>query len=151
VTLKAYSPDHEVSSHPAIYTSYIARNMVLARWGYERGDLPGNSEIGVALEFPGGGLEVGCSFYFAERGRREVRSGVRTRLSEDFEVRVGYRRRTGLISDHANDLPWERGLLAGFGLAFGPVRLDYTFEDASPLDNIHRFAVTTVPSRDKRN
>ena len=115
-TLKVYSPDPRTSSYPAVYTSYIARNIMLTRWGDEEGSLSGNSEVGAALEFPGGDLVVGCSFYFAERGRREVRSGIEARLSEDFELRVGYRRRTGLMSDQANDLPWERGLMAGFGV-----------------------------------
>lgn len=145
VTFKAYSPDPKVSSLPGIYTSYIARNIMVTRWGDKEGDLPGNSEAGVALEFPGGDVVAGFSFYFGEGGRREIRWGLAAGLSEEFELRVGYRKRTGLISDHANDLPWERGLLAGFGLGFGPVRLDYTYEDGSPLDNIHRFAITTIP------
>jgi hypothetical protein len=151
LTFKAYSPDPVLSSFPAVYTSYVARNVTVARWGEEQGDLTGNSEVGLVFDFPGDGLVVGCSFYFADRGRREVRSGIEARLSDDFEVRVGYRRRTGAMSDDANDLPWERGLMAGFGLAFGPVRLDYTYEDASPLDNIHRFAIATVPDGAKGN
>lgn len=151
ITVRAYSPDPKAGSLPAVYTSYIARNVVLSRWGEEQGDLPGNSEVGVSIEFPEGGLAAGCSFYFARDGRREVRSGVEARLSEDFELRIGYRRRTGLMSDQANDLPWERGLMAGFGLAFGPVRFDYTYEDASPLDNIHRFTIGTLSGQPKRN
>jgi hypothetical protein len=59
-------------------------------------------------------------------------------------MRLGYRRRTGAISDSANDLPWERGLSAGFGVGFGRIWVDYTYEDASPLDNIHRFGIRTI-------
>jgi len=151
VTFKAYSPDTGMRSRPRIYTSYIVRNIEVARWGDDESDVAGNSEIGMAMEFPGSGVISGFSFHFGGNGRREIRWGLEVDLSRDFELRLGYRRRTGLVSDHANDLPWERGLLVGFGLGFGPVRLDYAFEDASPLDNIHRFSVRSAPAGDKRN
>ncbi len=151
VTLRAYSPDPVVSSRPGIYTSYIARNIEVARWGEDEGELPGNSEIGVAFEFPRSSMVAGFSFYFGAGDRREVRWGLEVGLSREFEVRLGYRRRTGRMSDQACDLPWERGLLAGFGLGFGPLRLNYSYEDASPLDNIHRLSVTSVLGGDKQN
>jgi hypothetical protein len=151
VTLKAYSPDPKTTSHPHIYTSYIARNFEVARWEEDGDDVGANSEIAVALGLPGSGITTGLSFYFAERGKREVRCGLEAALSDEFEVRLGYRRRTGRISDQASDLPWERGLTAGFGLGFGPLRLDYTYEDASPLDNIHRFAVRSAAVMRDRN
>jgi hypothetical protein len=151
VCFKAYSPDLEVSSRPAVYTSYMARNILITRWGDDGGEAPRNSEVGVALEFPGGDLVVGLAFYFAGGGRREVRCGLEADLSPDFELRLGYRKRTGRMSDQANELPWERGLIAGFGLGLGPVRLDYTYEDASPLDNIHRFAITSTLSGNQGN
>jgi hypothetical protein len=150
-TFKAYSPDPLVSSRPGIYTSYVLRNILLARWGDDGGGSPRNSEVGMALDFPRSGLVAGLSFYFGDQGRREIRLGLEVGLSEEFDLRFGYRRRTGRISDQAGDLPWERGLLAGFGLGFGPVRLNYAFEDASPLDNIHRFAVTSRLGRAERN
>ncbi len=149
VTFKAYMPDPEVSSHPGIYTSYIVRNIEVTRWGEDEGDLPGNSEVGVALEFPGSAVVAGFSLYFGGSGRREIRWGLEVDLSREFEVRLGYRRRMGRMSDQANDLPWERGLTAGFGLGFGPLRLDYTYEDASPLDNIHRFSIASALGRGK--
>jgi hypothetical protein len=141
LTFKAYSPDLETSSHPQIYTSFIVRNLEMVRWEEEVGSAPGGSEAAVALVFPTAATAIGLSFYFREGGRREVRCGLELEPSDQFEVRLGYRRRTGDLSDQANDLPWERGLMAGFGLGFGSVWVDYTFEDASPLDNIHRFAV----------
>ena len=151
VTFKAYMPDPEVSSHPRIYTSYVVRNIEVKRWGGDEGDLPANSEVGVALEFPGSAVVAGFSFYFGGNGGREIRWGLDVDLSREFEVRLGYRKRTGRISDRANDLPWERGLLAGFGLGFGPLRLDYAYEDASPLDNIHRFTITSALGPDREN
>jgi hypothetical protein len=141
MTFKAYSPDPKTSSLPGIYTSYVVRNVEMARWEDVSGEVPVNSEIGVALDFGDPDVVSGLSFYFADKGRREIRWGLEIALSEEFEVRLGYRRRTGHVSDDSGNLPWERGLTAGFGLGFGPLRIDYTFEDASPLDNIHRFAL----------
>lgn len=151
MTFKAYSPDPETSSLPRVYTSYVLRNVEMARWEDESGGVPGNSEMGVALDFPDPDMVSGLSLYFADKGRREIRWGVEMALSDEFEVRLGYRRRTGHSSDASADFSWERGLMAGFGLGFGPVRLDYTFEDASPLDNIHRFALSSSQGGTERN
>ena len=126
------------------YSALVLRNLQVFRWGDKDGDSPGNLELGFGLEAPGRAFEAGFSFYFADRDRRQVRAGLTARPAEDFEVRIGYRRRTGKISDSANDLPWERGLSAGFGVGFGRVWVDYTYEDASPLDNIHRFGIRTA-------
>ncbi|MGD8627611.1 MAG: hypothetical protein PVH52_00885 [bacterium] len=126
------------------YTALVVRNLRLFRWGDDEGEPPGNLELGFSLEAPGKVLQAGFSFYFAGQGRRQVRAGLTARPSADFEMRLGYRRRTGAISDSANDLPWERGLSAGFGVGFGRIWVDYTYEDASPLDNIHRFGIRTI-------
>jgi hypothetical protein len=144
VSFKAYSPDPKTSPYPRIYTSYIARNLEVARWGDAAGGVPVNSEIAIAFDFPGSDLATGVSFYFGDRRRREVRWGVEAALSDEFEIRLGYRRRTGHLSDRANDLPWERGLTGGFSLGFGSIWIDYAFEDASPLDNIHRFVLRST-------
>jgi hypothetical protein len=128
----------------AAYSALVVRNLRIFRWGDDEGEPPGNLELGLALEAPGREFEAGLSFYFADRGRRQIRAGLTARPAEDFEVRVGYRRRTGAASDEANDMPWERGLSAGFGVGFGRVWVDYTYEDASPLDNIHRFGIRTA-------
>ena len=126
------------------YSALVVRNLRLLRWGDQGGEPPMNLELGFGAEAPGRVLQAGVSFYFADQGRRQIRAGLTARPGEDFEVRVGYRRRTGTVSDSANDLPWERGLSAGFGVGFGRLWVDYTYEDASPLDNIHRFGIRTI-------
>lgn len=126
------------------YSALIVRNLRLFRWGDEGGEPPGNLELGFEVEFPGNTFQAGFSFYFADRGRRQIRAGLAARPAEDFELRVGYRRRTGSLSDSGSDLSWERGLTAGFGVAFGRIWVDYSYEDASPLDNIHRFGIRTI-------
>jgi hypothetical protein len=93
------------------------------------------------VEVPGQGIDAGLSLYVADEGRREIRAGVAASPAEDFEVRIGYRRRVGAFSDSGSDLPWERGLSAGFGVGLGRVWVDYSYEDASPLDNVHRFGI----------
>jgi len=126
------------------YSALVVRNLRLFRWGDDGGEPPGNLELGFEVEAPGKVFQTGLSFYFADEGRRQIRAGFTARPAEDFELRVGYRRRTGAMSDSANDLPWERGLSAGFGVGFGRLWVDYTYEDASPLDNIHRFGIRTL-------
>jgi hypothetical protein len=151
VTFKAYAPDPRTNSRPQIYTSYTTRNIELARWEQDVGAVPRNSEVAMALAFPDPNVTTGLSFYIGEAGRREIRLGIEAAPSDEFEARLGYRRRTGHMSDQANDLPWERGLMAGFGVRFGSVWIDYTFEDASPLDNVHRFGVRAAIHRPELN
>jgi hypothetical protein len=74
-------------------------------------------------------------------GRREARFGLAAMLSREFEARLGWRRRVGEGSDAAFGFPWQRGLNAGFGVYLGKFWVDYTYEDASPLDAVHRFAL----------
>jgi hypothetical protein len=144
VTFKAYAPDLKGGRRPHIYTSYTARNIELARWEQSTGTAPIGSEAAVVFDFPAHNLTTGLLFTLREAGSREVRWSLEAAPSDAFEVRLGYRRRTGSLSDQANDMPWERGILAGFGLRFGSIWIDYAFEDASPLDNIHRFGVRSV-------
>jgi hypothetical protein len=123
------------------YASFVTRNITMVRWGNTEGDPPFNSEVGLGIDSPNRRVRGGLSFCLARAGHREVRFGLTAGPSDEFEVRIGYRRRTGVMSDHSNDMPWERGLSAGFGVAFDRVWLDYTYEDASPLDGIHRFGL----------
>jgi hypothetical protein len=149
-TVKAYAPDRE-SLRPQVYTSYIVRNIEAARWEQKDGAVPGNCELAVDLDFPNSGFSVGLSFYFAGEETREIRYGLEAALSDEFEARLGYRARIGTMSDRASDLPWERGLSAGIGLGFGMFWIDYTYEDASPLDGIHRFALRSLIPEGDRN
>jgi hypothetical protein len=127
----------------AAYLSLATRNIEVKRWGLSEGDAPLNTEVGLGVQAADGSVSAGFSFYFARAGRREVRAGFSALPSEEFEVRLGYRRRTGHMADRSGDLPWERGITVGFSVSFGAFWLDYTYEDASPLDNIHRFALRT--------
>ncbi len=128
------------------YSALIVRNLRLFRWGDEGGEPPTNLELGFEMESPGNTFQAGFSFYFADEGHRQIRAGLAARPAKDFELRIGYRRRTGTLSDSANELPWERGLSAGFGVGFGRIWVDYSYEDASPLDNIHRFGIRSLVS-----
>jgi hypothetical protein len=132
-------PSREGSSGPEVRACLVVRNVPLSRWG--GGDAPQSSEVGLGLELPGRRLLAGLSLLLGRGSRREVRAGLAALVSRDLEGRLGYRRRIGDLGDGANGLPWSRGLNAGFGVRFGRFWLDYTFEDASPLDNVHRFAV----------
>jgi hypothetical protein len=143
-TLRLYPWGGGRLSGPAVFTSFVVRNLALARWQDDEGEVPRNSEMGLALRWPDGRVSYGLSFHFGQDGRRQIRTGLSARLSDEFEARVGYRRRTGVFSDSGSDLPLERGLLAGFGIGFGRLWIDYAFEDASPLDGIHRFALRVV-------
>jgi hypothetical protein len=125
----------------SVQATFITRNLTLARSGDKPGDAPLNAEVGVALQAPAGRLTAGISFYMGRDDRREMRAGFSAKLSNEFEVRLGYRRRLGPMGDGAADLPWQRGLLGGFGVGFGSVWIDYAFEDATPLDGIHRFGL----------
>jgi hypothetical protein len=126
------------------FTTIVFRNLEITRWGEEAGDPPANAELGLAIESPQAAWVGGGSYYVAREGRREVRLGLSAKPSEEFEVRFGYRRRIGDRSDSGAGFPWHRGLSAGFGVGFGKIWVDYTYEDASPLDNIHRFALRAI-------
>jgi hypothetical protein len=128
----------------SVRAAFVSRNLVLTRWEDSGGEIPRNSELGVAVESPRSHISGGLSLYFGADGRREVRLGMTAVPSSEFEVRAGYRRRTGRMSDSAYDLPWERGLMAGFGVGFGMLWVDYTYENASPLDGIHRLGLRVV-------
>ena len=143
-TLRLHPRQEVCVDGPAVYAAWVSRNLALARWQDKDGETPRNSELGVAVRWPGSRLSYGLSFYFGPDGRREVRTGMSAQVSKEFEMRLGYRRRTGAFSDSGNGLPIERGLLAGFGVGFGRFWIDYTFEDASPLDAIHRFGIRAL-------
>jgi hypothetical protein len=142
--VRVYPLDDKIEPHSAVFVSVVTRNLKLTRWQDDGGDVPRNSEIGLGFQAPDGRLAAGTTVYLGVDGRREMRFGLRALATEEFEVRLGYRRRVGRFSDAANDLPWERGILAGFGVGFNRFWIDYTFENASPLDNIHRFALRTL-------
>jgi hypothetical protein len=134
----ASSPDRGA----AVYLGIVGRNLALGTWGEESGgtDLAIATEVGLSAASPSG-ASSGISVAVGRQGRREVRLGVAARLSGEFEARIGWRRRIGTGSDTAFDFPWQRGLSAGFGVSLGRFWLDYTYEDESPLDAIHRFAL----------
>jgi hypothetical protein len=140
-TVRLYPLHGAGEPRTTVFVSAVTRNLALATWQADESDMPRHSEIGLGLGFPGNGLVTGLSAFLGENGRREMRFGLTAMPSREFEIRLGYRRRVGKFSDAANDLAWERGILAGFGIGFGRFWVDYTFEDASPLDNIHRFAL----------
>lgn len=129
------------------YLSAVGRNILIARDG-EGGGSPAGFEAGVSLA--GSGITPfsgGVSFYIGQRGVREVRAGIIGLISRDFRGRAGYRRRVGDNSDSEAGFSWHRGLTAGFGVRFGRIWLDYTYEDSSPLDAIHRFGITFTRTR----
>ncbi len=146
-TVRVYPLDDTNEPGSAVYVSLVTRNLTLFRWQDEESAIPRNSEAGLVLRLPGNDLSTGTSVYMGEDGRREIRFGLAARPSKEFEVRLGYRKRVGRFADASNDLPWERGIMAGFGIGLGRFWIDYTFEDASPLDNIHRFALRTSLAR----
>jgi hypothetical protein len=121
----------------------VARDIGLMTWDDtgEAGDPPTNVEVGAAVRTLDGKALLGCSFLEERGGGRDVRFGVSGLLSEEFEARLGYRRRLGTGSDSSIDSGWQRGLVAGFSVSLGKFWVDYTYEDASPLDSIHRLAV----------
>jgi hypothetical protein len=140
-TARVYSLGGAGRPRGAVYVSFVTRNLALGTWQDEKSDIPRNSEGGIAIRFPGGRFSAGTSYYNGVDGRHEIRFGMSAMPTAEFEVRVGYRRRVGRFSDAANDFPWERGITGGFGIGFGALWIDYTYEDTSPLDGIHRFAV----------
>ena len=101
---------------------------------------PTGTEIGLAAE-SAWGQRGGVSVLMGKDGEREVRLGMAASLSSEFEIRLGWRRRVGTGSDETYGFAWQRGLVAGFGVSLGRFWVDYTYEDASPLDAIHRFAL----------
>lgn len=121
------------------------RDLVLGTWGTSGDPGSGCLEVGAAVDFAGGRGAAGCSALLGRAGHREACAGIAASLSDQFEARLGYRRRTGVNSDAGHGFPWQRGLAAGFSVGFGSIWLDYTYEDASPLDGIHRLAVRSGP------
>jgi len=128
------------SLSPEAYLGAAARNITLGKWGTGAETAPVATEFGLAAVLPSGTC-AGVSVLAGGEGRREVRVGLAALLSGEFEARLGWRRRIGTGSDSAYGLPWQRGLTAGFGVGLGKFWLDYTYEDASPLDAIHRFGL----------
>ena len=143
-TVQIYPLGPGVETGLSVRAAFVSRTLVLTRWEDTGGEVPGNSELGVAIESSRSHISGGLSLYFGADGRREVRAGVNAAPSSEFEARVGYRRRIGHMSDGAYDLPWERGLMGGFGVGFGRLWVNYTYENASPLDSIHRLGLTVL-------
>lgn len=143
-TARIYALQAAENIAPGVYVTLVTRNLPLVVSEDTHDGVPRNAELGFALKLPGQRASTGLSFYFGRDGRREARFGFSALLSSEFEARLGYRRRIGRLSDSANDLPWERGIMAGFGIGFGRFWVDYTLEDASPLDNIHRFGLRAL-------
>jgi hypothetical protein len=126
----------------AAYLSAVGRNLVIAEDG-DGGGSPAGFEAGVSLAGAGTTpFSGGFSLYMGQRGVREVRAGIIGLISSEFRARLGYRRRVGENSDSEAGFSWVRGLTAGFGIRLGRVWADYTYEDSSPLDAIHRFGIT---------
>jgi hypothetical protein len=123
------------------YASITARNIKLAVWEIKDTKLPTGAELGLATDFLAGRASAGLSIYAGRLGRREARIGVAGLLTDEFEARLGWRRRIGKASDSEFDLGWRRGLSAGFSVGLGRFYFDYTYEDASPFDGIHRFGL----------
>jgi hypothetical protein len=117
------------------------RNLVLGTWGTAGDPGSGCLEVAAAVDLAGGHCALGCSALLGREGRREACLGIAALASDEFEARLGYRRRTGVGSDASRGFGWQRGLAAGFSVGFGRFWIDYTYEDASPLDGIHRLAV----------
>jgi hypothetical protein len=137
-----YASGDPQSGGLAAYLSAVGRNMVIAQDG-DGGGSPTGFEASVSLAGAGTTpFSGGFSYYVGQRGVREVRAGIVGLISSEFRARVGYRRRVGQNSDSSAGFSWVRGLTAGFGIRFGQVWADYTYEDSSPLDAIHRFGIT---------
>jgi len=128
---------------PEAYASVVGRDLVLSASREVRDQEPGGMETGLALKLPAGETWIGCSMMFERAGRRDARLGVAALLSTEFEARLGYKRRVGEGADASYGLPWHRGLTAGFGVAFGKLWVDYTYENADPLDGVHRIGLRT--------
>ncbi len=103
-----------------------------------------NFEIGTILSRPNDEMVCGFSLYFGPHGKREVRVGITGKLSPEFEMRVGYRRRIGRPSDSGYGFGLARGLSAGFAMTFSKISVAYTYENADPLDAIHRISFTII-------
>lgn len=132
------------ASHAA-YACILGRNLVRSAWNTDSDQLSPSLEIGLALDVHGGRTSAGCSFSAANHGRRQVVVGLSGLLSDEFEARIGYKKNIGTFSDASYDLPGVRGLVAGFSILLGKFWMDYTYEDASPLDNIHRVGLRVLP------
>lgn len=140
-TLRVYAGLDWPVGGRAAYFSAVAKNMLLAQ-DADDSESPASLEAGVSVAGAGATpYSGGFSFYLGRRGLREVRAGIVGMLSDEFRARLGYRRRVGENSDSSAGFSWIRGLTAGFGVRFGKVWIDYTYEDGSPLDAIHRFGL----------
>jgi hypothetical protein len=126
-----------------------ARNLAIGTWGATAGEAPTEVEVGVGLEAVDGKVWGGCSVVSGRGGQREALVGLAALMSEEFEARIGYKQRIGSDLDRSLGFPWHRGLIAGFSVCFGQFWVDYTYEDATPLDSIHRLALRTLPASDR--
>lgn len=151
-TVRVYGREDGASgaSHAA-YACVVGRNAVGGAWNTATDKPSASIEVGMALDLWGGKASAGCSFLAAEHGRRQAVVGLSGMLSNEFEARVGYKRNVGKFSDASYDLPAVRGLVTGFSVLLGKFWIDYTYEDSSPLDNIHRVGLRVVPHRGARD
>jgi len=129
----------------AVYACILGRNIVRSAWNTESDEPAPGLEVGLALDLSGGRFSTGCSFSASNHGRRQLSVGLSGLMSDEFGARIGYKRQVGTASDASYDLPRERGLVAGFSVSLGRFWVDYTYEDASPLDNIHRVGLRVLP------
>lgn len=135
------------STAAAAYASILGRSIARRAWNTDSDGPDPSLEIGLALDLGGGRTSAGCSFLMGKLGRLQVLAGLSGLMSDDFGARIGYKRNIGVASDASFGLPWQRGLVAGFSILLGKFWVDYTYEDASPLDNIHRVGLRVSPRR----
>ncbi|MGQ9604492.1 MAG: hypothetical protein ACUVUU_09865 [bacterium] len=100
-------------------------------------------EISMNVSMPEKGVTFALGWLSSTKGRSEIRGGMVLRPAGDFELILGSRRRIGSFGDVNQGFPWHRGLTGGFGLRFGSHWLNYSYEDASPLEGTHRFMLRT--------
>jgi hypothetical protein len=133
----------------AVYACILGRNVVRSAWNTESDEPAPGLEIGLALDLSnrsGGRFSTGCSFSAANHGIRQLSVGLSGLISDEFGARIGYKRQVGTSSDASYGFPWQRGLIAGFSVSLGKFWVDYAYEDASPLDNIHRIGLRVLPN-----
>jgi hypothetical protein len=129
----------------AVHLCVLGRCLAGGAWN-TRSEPPAPSlETGLAVGFLGGRASAGCSFAAGEDGRRQAIVGLSGMMSDGFEARIGYKRNVGKFSDASYDLPAQRGLVSGFSVLLGRSWIDYTYEDASPMDNVHRLGLRVHP------
>lgn len=127
-----------------LYACLAARNLVAATWGTGSDPTSGCIETGLAADLGAGSATAACSVLLGRAGRREASLGLAAVLGGQFELRLGYTRSIGACSDASFDFGWQRGLAAGFGVGLGRFWFDYTYEDATPLDGIHRLVLRSA-------